>query len=746
MKINKKVISTLALGAFLIPMLLVRAQTSVKSEEVPYYAGKPGEVLYAEDVESGHTPIYHNNALVYLAHNDGTNKSDMYVRDIQDSEAPAELLGSDVQSMKFVSDSVNSFYGVIYSRYTDSTTGYDIYLYSFTTGNSNPLCVLAEDQLNPANSDYPMFCDVVVSQPNGEAFDLVKIEYVTDHYNTSVIDAGNTVVYEANYNSNGQDIEYIRDEKLYAIDKTTGDPVEKATQVQSFVSVGYMGYYESNATGNGDIYYYNFNLDEIRQITTTGNREFLPSYQYNSSIPDALTYLQTLNADGTLGGGVRVVTPNLAWGPNNTPTIVSTLVSSSVNDSTNDHVTFAQGYSFWTRVVGGQTNIYGFNTGSLDRVNAKTVGDFVVWEDKRNGEYYEIYAYNKKTEQQTKISGAAVGYAQPMGYATDKSKYILYTELVENPDQDNYDDRCITLYNLETGQRTVVAKDDKFIGLSVGANRVIYEKINLDNSEEVSVYRISDGQVTPFPYTTENFISVTSTDGRYVAFREDNVTAGTGDFLLYDLDQSRLITMKAGVARYGRMGGNQHRPEISGDSVYWYDDTKIYIYTISTGAIREVALALKEGYMPMNIVLEGDTLIWDEYKIPEEMGYNGGFMNQIADFFSPTAALAASNSMINIFSLSGNALLGTIVLNTTVPQPGNLYLSKGMLAYGDVSAEGYNSIYLANVASLASASTPLSSLPKTGITALFYLLVMAGSGYVVMNRRRIFRKKKVWES
>jgi hypothetical protein len=732
-------LSIISLALLVAPLAVVKALGSVKTEEVPYFGGKPTEKLFASDVSSGYSPIYHADKLYYIDINGATGNKALYEVSTVDASPVPALLADNVESLKTAYDPANNWYGIVYSKYTDGVTGFDVYMYNLQSSSSVTLCVLPGDQLSPtALYSASPNCDALYSERNGDSYVLKwSVQTGADTFDTRTVATGSASVFKTAHQSHS-DIEYLEDNTFYTYDVDSRTSTQKVDNVQNFVATGsgLVGYYESAATGNGDIYSYNFNLGTTNRITTSSNKEFLPTlgFSYNESV----SYLQSVNEDGTLTGGVRAVKPTLAGN-----TVVSSLYPSTLQDPTNNNLFSNQGLSFWTRVVDGKTNIYGFNTGSLDRISPRTVGGFTVWQDKRNGKYYDIFAYNKATGTTVKISSGTTGYSQTGIFQTDGHKYVLYTELVENANEGNYNNKCVTLYNLETGERTIVATDANVTSLGVGGDKVIYQQ-TVGANTVTKVYTISTLATVNFPYTSANFVTVSSSDGRYVSMREDVSASDTDNFTLYDLDESKLIMMKADVPSYNKMGGGQVRPQISGDKVFWYDATKVYVYTISTGKLVEVANILKDGYGISNMVVDGDTLVWDEFKFPESFGLKGGLMNTVASLFQIQPAYAASNSIINIFSLSAGKLLSTIGLNISTPLPNNLALANDTLAYGDIDANGVNTIYLASLSTTTTVAAP-STLPQTGIFMAAYYMIIAAGAVLFLNRKRIFRKKKVWE-
>jgi hypothetical protein len=245
--------------------------------------------------------------------------------------------------------------------------------------------------------------------------------------------------------------------------------------------------------------------------------------------------------------------------------------------------------------------------------------------------------------------------------------------------------------------------------------------------------------VTDFPYTTNNFLSITSTDGRYVGLREDIAFTQIHIYKLYDLASNVEIPIVPEKEHRILMGApkEMYCPQISGDKVYWYDEENFYIYTISSKKLVTLRNTdMENGYNIENLAVEGDLLVYDKLKLTPPNVSSIQPQGRFSFLGVARAYAASSDSSINIFSISGNRLLSQIDLRTNSHAFGDVNLSESKLVFADKNEQGNNSIYLADLSSLSSGSGS-TTLPRTGAALTLVLVALiSGFGIFALNIRR----------
>ncbi len=274
-------------------------------------------------------------------------------------------------------------------------------------------------------------------------------------------------------------------------------------------------------------------------------------------------------------------------------------------------------------------------TGS-DQQRPVISGDYVVWQDFRNGNW-DIYMYDLKEGKETQVaSGTAtqgypsvskgkIAYHQSQGgFDWDVFVYDIKTatmfQVTRDPAEQDYpsisgeyvvwpDKRSgewdIYLYDLRSRKETLIATGPETQGRPViDGTRVVYHQDNGDDNWDVYLYDIRTKKTTQI--TTDPFKQTNPRiSGNTIVWMDERNTGY--DVYMYELATGRE-TLLAGGSR------TQAWPAVSGNTVVYHQDNTndnwdIYQYDTKTARIVQVTTDSHRQEYP---ALDGKRIVWQD--------------------------------------------------------------------------------------------------------------------------------------
>ena len=242
-----------------------------------------------------------------------------------------------------------------------------------------------------------------------------------------------------------------------------------------------------------------------------------------------------------------------------------------------------------------------------DSITPYISGDYVVWEDKRDGNS-EIYAYRISTGEEFSINSSGL-------YPKVNDDYIFW-----------YERSHIYAYRISTDERLVIGN-----GLSeyaVGGDYVVWT-----DNPDLYAYRLSTGEEFLVSSTSNNDNVMRSPviDGDYISYTEYSANP-------YSCCYSYVYAYRISTGEEIKVSNSDsaYNPRIDGDYIVWEDDRSgnydIYAYEISTGEEFAVTTADNDQTDPQ---IDGDYIVWQDYR-------NGSFF----DIYLSSTDLSVSEQKI----------------------------------------------------------------------------------------------------
>jgi len=212
-------------------------------------------------------------------------------------------------------------------------------------------------------------------------------------------------------------------------------------------------------------------------------------------------------------------------------------------------------------------------------------GDYIVWQDSRNDDQYDIYMYDISTEQETRLTS---GTAHQM-YPAISGDRIVWQD---------FGDGYIHMYDILTETETQITQGT---APDISGDRIVCQK-NIDGNLQIYMHDLSTGLETQI--TTDNSHHYSPAIAGDIVVWHDNRN-GNNDIYMYDLSTGieTRITDDSTDQRY---------PDISKNHIVWEDwrdgTPDIYMYDISSAT--EFLITSNEPSHEVNPAISGNRIVW----------------------------------------------------------------------------------------------------------------------------------------
>ena len=228
-------------------------------------------------------------------------------------------------------------------------------------------------------------------------------------------------------------------------------------------------------------------------------------------------------------------------------------------------------------------------------------GDFIVWEDTRNGGY-DIYGYDRTTEKELTICL----YAGDQSYPAISRGVVVWEDNRNGATNDD-----IYGYDLVGHKSFAVCTQNGGQWCPAISGNIVVWQDHRSPADDIYGYNLTTK--TEFPICTAGgYQQLPSISGNYVVwedYRSDlSDSGGSSDIYGYNLATGTEFPICTDP-------GNQCQPAISGKTVVWDDDSTgdgdIYGYDLGTKATFTVCAAGGDQYYPR---VSGNTVVWHDWR------------------------------------------------------------------------------------------------------------------------------------
>lgn len=222
-------------------------------------------------------------------------------------------------------------------------------------------------------------------------------------------------------------------------------------------------------------------------------------------------------------------------------------------------------------------------------------GDYVVWQDDRNGNY-DIYGYNLKTHEEFPITTDPATQELP----------AIYNDIVIWKDN-RHNTYTVYGYNLQTQKEFYIAKspgsrpalyEKTVITIDMGGDNPAIHGYNLSTEEEFHI-SLDPGNVNLYPAIYNNIIVWKST-GKH----GDKIYA-------YDITTQQKFNIPP--SRFLFPIHRQDYPAIHNNTIVWTEDFYNFIYGYNLSTDEEFFITTHKSYQQSPAIYQ-DLVVWQDYR------------------------------------------------------------------------------------------------------------------------------------